>query len=89
MLDADEFDHRLDGAGLGMQLTFWALVLKPFIGIVMLAGMVYIPHFIAWVLRPLIPNGRFKDSIYKGWGGRSTDHTAGAGDQSRRLAHDG
>ena len=49
-----------------MSATGWALLLKPFIGLVILAGMYFLPRYIAMLLRPLIPR-RWQGVLFEGW----------------------
>lgn len=48
-----------------MSATTWALLLKPFVGIVILAMMWYVPRIIASLIKPLFPNGRLKDALFR------------------------
>lgn len=62
-----------------MSQNFWlAFVLKPFLGIAWLAILWYVPHFIAWLLRFVIPDGRFKELLFDGWNGRRSASRADA-----------
>lgn len=47
-----------------MSSTTWALLLKPFVGIVILAAMWYVPRWIARAIKPLFPSGKFKSLLF-------------------------
>ena len=49
-----------------MQTTWWALLLKPFIGIVIFAGMFYLPRYIAWPFQFILPK-KWRDYLFQGW----------------------
>lgn len=49
-----------------MESTWWALLLKPFIGIAILAAMFFLPRYLARWLYPLIPK-RWRAALFEGW----------------------
>lgn len=48
----------------------WALLLKPFIGLLVLAVVFGIPMLIVKLLRPAFPRGRVKDFLFRERGGQ-------------------
>lgn len=70
-----------------MQTTWWALLLKPFIGIVILAGMYYLPRYIAWPFQFILPK-KWRDVLFEGWEHGSLgrrDRTTRSTDTDKRL----
>ena len=61
-----------------------ALVLKPIVGIAILAAMYFLPRYLAWLIWWMLPAGRFRDALFEGWewGGR-----VGASVHKRRSQH--
>ena len=72
-----------------MTATVWALLLKPFIGIAILAVMYFGSHWIAAVIRWLMPNGRVKDYLFDGWDDGHSRNATSARDEMRYLTDDG
>lgn len=50
-----------------MQSWSWALLLKPFIGIAIMAGLYFGARSIAWLLYHLTPDCRFKRWLFLDW----------------------
>ena len=57
----------------------WALLLKPFIGIAVLAVVFGLPMLLVWLLRPLFPAGRLKDVLFRERGGERPSRPADTG----------
>lgn len=66
-----------------MQTTWWALLLKPFIGIVILAAMFYLPRYPAMLIRWLMPDCRLKRWLFEDWD--SGDAASGSDASKGRL----
>ena len=65
-------------------MSWWvALLVKPFIGTAILAGMYYLPRFIAWPIYKLTPDCRLKRWLFLGWDHDRAAESADAG--QRRL----
>lgn len=62
----------------------FGLVLKPFIGITILAVLYFGARWIAWLLWWVIPRGRVKDYLFRGWRG----HARSTADLHKRVLHD-
>ena len=59
-----------------------ALILKPIVGIVILAVLYYLPRFLAWPIYKLTPDCRLKRYLFRGWEGIGTSR---APDTDHRL----
>lgn len=57
----------------------WALLLKPFVGIVIFAVVFGVPMLLVWLLRPVFPRGRIKDFLFRERGGQRAGRAANAG----------
>lgn len=55
------------GAGLGvvMEAWTWGLLLKPLIGIVIVAGLVFGAKAVAWVIYKLMPDCKLKRELFR------------------------
>jgi hypothetical protein len=59
-----------------MNTTFWALLLKPFIGIAYVAGLLVATRLVAEVLWRFLPESRAKSYLFRGWKGGDTQGAA-------------
>lgn len=50
-----------------MSVWFWSLVLKPFVGLAMLAAIYYLPRYPAQLIYWLLPKCRLRDILFDGW----------------------
>lgn len=57
----------------------WALLLKPVIGVAILAVMYFGAKYGAWVLYHLTPNCRFKRWLFRDWESERAGRAANAG----------
>ena len=58
----------------------WALLLKPFIGLLVLAVVFGIPMLLARLLRPVFPRGRLKEFLFRERGGQRPGRSTNPGD---------
>jgi hypothetical protein len=65
-----------------MKGWFLGLALKPFIGIAVLAVLYFGARYVATALHWLMPNGRVKEYLFRGWQGRGARP---ATDPNKRL----
>lgn len=65
-----------------MQSWEWALLLKPFAGLVVFAVLFGLPILIVRLLRPVFPAGRLKDWLFRQRGTHGAGTAASAGDSS-------
>lgn len=70
-----------------MQDFGWAMLLKPLIAAGLLLALYWIPHMLAALLRAVMPDGRVKEYLFRGWGDDARGH-ADPGDQLGRLTDD-
>ena len=63
----------------------WALLLKPVIGVVVIAAIFGVPMLLAILLRPLFPAGRLKDFLFRERGGERPGRAA---DSGQRVLND-
>lgn len=67
------------------QPVWWALLLKPFIGIVFVAFLLFGSNFIARLIYAVMPRGKVRDYLFQGWkGGRTARRT----DAEQRVLND-
>ncbi len=65
-----------------MESWAWALVLKPIAAVVVFAVVFGVPILLVYLLRPLFPEGRVKDFLFRERGGQRASRAA---DSSKRL----
>ena len=63
----------------------WGLLLKPFIGLLLLAGVFGVPILLVRLLRPIFPEGKLKDLLFRE---RGTDSAASSTDAEQRVFND-
>lgn len=68
-----------------MEPTWWALLLKPFIGIVYVALLLGAARLLAELLWRVLPDSRVKRVLFDGWKGRRAQRAARGG--QRVLDH--
>ncbi len=54
-----------------MEAVGWGMLLRPLIGICILVVVFGVPILLVRLLRPIFPNGRVKDALFRERGGES------------------